>query len=346
VHSDPLPVQWAAKRAVVTLPEHIDAANAGQVREQLLGLINQGATVLVADMTGTVSCDHGGADALVRAYHRASANGTRLRVAVTSPLVRRILAASGLDRLVSMYPSLEAALAARAPQAAGPAQDSSPDGDHPGAAAITPAVLRSLLDALADGIALVTSDGDLALVSQRTEDMFGYPAGELAGQRVEALIPADLRAAHGGYRAGYQQQPVARPMGGRARLVGLRKDGSTFPVQVTLSPVPTATGHLTLAVIRDITAIPPLADLASLARAAAATAGREHRSRDFLDRVVNRLYHVGLSLHDAPGLPHDLATQRIADAVQRLDDLIIEIRDHVFAGHDDPPGTPPPNGSR
>jgi anti-sigma B factor antagonist len=104
VQIDPLPVQWAGKRAVVTLPEHIDAANVGQVREQLLGLINRGASVLVADMTGTVSCDHGGEDALVRAYHRASANGTRLRVAVTTPLVRRILSASGLDRLVFVYP--------------------------------------------------------------------------------------------------------------------------------------------------------------------------------------------------------------------------------------------------
>jgi PAS domain S-box-containing protein len=294
-------------------------------------------------MTGTVSCDHGGADALVRAYHRASGNGTRLRVAVTAPLVRRILAASGLDRLVSIYPSLEAALAAGAPQAAGPAQGGLPDGGPPGAAAITPNVLRSLLDALADGIALVTSGGDIVLVNQRTEEMFGYPGGELAGRRVEALIPADLRAAHGGYRAGYQQEPAPRPMGGRARLVGLRKDGTTFPVQITLSPVPTATGHLTLAVIRDTTVIPPTADLASLARAAAS---QESRSRDFLDRVVNHLYHVGLSLHDAAGLPHDLAAQRIAGAVQRLDDLIKEIRDHVFAGHDHPPGTPPPNGSR
>ena len=109
--TDPFPVQWTEKQAVVTLPEHIDTTTAGQLREQLLGLVNRGATVLVADMTATVSCDHAGADALIRAHHRASVNGAQLRVAVTSPLVRRILDVTGLNRVISTYPSLEAALA-------------------------------------------------------------------------------------------------------------------------------------------------------------------------------------------------------------------------------------------
>ena len=74
--------------------------------------------------------------------------------------------------------------------------------------------------------------------------MFGYGHADLAGRPVESLIPADLRAAHCGHRAGYARVPRARPMGDGARLVGLRKDGTTFPVQVSLSPVPTATGHL------------------------------------------------------------------------------------------------------
>jgi hypothetical protein len=68
VPDGPCPVRWTGKQAVVTLPEHIGVSNSGQIREQLLDLVNRGAAVLIADMTGTVSCDHGGADALLRAY--------------------------------------------------------------------------------------------------------------------------------------------------------------------------------------------------------------------------------------------------------------------------------------
>lgn len=66
-------------------------------------------------MTGTRSCDRGGADALLRVYQRASASGAQVRIAVTSPVVRRVLEAYGLDRLVSICPSGEAAIAARTP---------------------------------------------------------------------------------------------------------------------------------------------------------------------------------------------------------------------------------------
>lgn len=81
-------------------------------------------------------------------------------------------------------------------------------------------------------------------------------SAELIGQPVEFLIPADLRAAHRGHRARYMQAPQSRPMGDGGQLVGLHKDGTTFPVQINLSPVPTATGHFTLTVIRDATRIP------------------------------------------------------------------------------------------
>jgi anti-anti-sigma regulatory factor len=64
---DLYPVEWAGGQAVVTLPEHIGISNAGQVREELLSVINRGATTLIADMTATVSCDHAGADAVIRA---------------------------------------------------------------------------------------------------------------------------------------------------------------------------------------------------------------------------------------------------------------------------------------
>ena len=126
VFKDTYPVQWAGGQAVVTLPEHIDAANVGQIREELLMLINRGAAVLIVDMTATASCGCAGAEALVHACQRAAANGTQLRLVVPAEVVRRVLSGNGIDRLVSVYPSREAAIAARLlvaqPSAPGPPQ--------------------------------------------------------------------------------------------------------------------------------------------------------------------------------------------------------------------------------
>jgi anti-sigma B factor antagonist len=108
------PVQWTGQQAVITLPQHIDTSNAGQIREQLLWIINRGAAVLIADLTGSVSCDYSGAHALARAHHRALASGTELRLAVTADVIRRVLSLDGLDRLVAVYPDLDTAIAAGA----------------------------------------------------------------------------------------------------------------------------------------------------------------------------------------------------------------------------------------
>ena len=108
-------VQWAGQQAVVALPVHMDASNAGQIREELLSVITGGATALIADMTATIWCDHVGADAVVRAFQRAVISGTELRLVVTAEPVSRMLSPSGLDRLVPICPSLEAATAASPP---------------------------------------------------------------------------------------------------------------------------------------------------------------------------------------------------------------------------------------
>jgi anti-anti-sigma factor len=368
VPEDSYPVQWTGVHAVITLPEHIDVSNASQIREQLLSIINRGAAELVADMTATVSCDHAGADAVARAYQRAAAAGTQLRLVVPAPIVRRVLSINGLDRLVPVYPSLEAAAAAAPATVIPPAQTSpataggqtiprrsaqagrlrwqAPPPGAPRTAAITQAVLRNLIDALADGVALADDDGALALANRRLEHMFGYGHGELLGQPVESLIPAELRTSHRSHRADYAQAPRARPMGAGARLVGLRKDGATFPVEVSLSPVPTATGHLTLAVVRDVTQARQGAGLAGLARAAVA-AEQAPDPQELLERVVSSLFDVGLSLQAATGLPHRMAKQGITKALQHLDDTIHEIRDYMFtiSGEQARRHPPPPSGA-
>jgi anti-anti-sigma factor len=326
VLTDVYPVQWTGRQAVIALPEHIDVSNAGQIREELLSVINRGAKALIADLTATVSCDHAGADALVRAYQRAVISGTELRLVVTAQIVRGMLSLNGLDRLVSIYPSLEAATAARAPAAVIPVAATRPEGP---AAAATSAVVWKLVDALADGVALTDGGGMLALANLRLEEMFGYEHAELIGRPVESLVPVELQAIHRGHRAGYAQAPRARPMGAGARLVALRKDGTTFPAEVSLSPVATAAGTFTLAVIRDVTEVRRLADLARAAAAAKVNLGGE-----LLDSITTSLYDVGLSLQATADLPPDAASKCIAEALRRLDDTIREVRDNAFTTRD------------
>jgi anti-anti-sigma factor len=115
---DVYPVEWTGRQAAVALPEHVDVSNADQIREELLSVINRGATALIVDMTATISCDHAGAEAVARAYRRAVVSGTQLRLVLTAHVVRRVLGVNGLDRLIPMYPSLEVAVAAGGPDVA------------------------------------------------------------------------------------------------------------------------------------------------------------------------------------------------------------------------------------
>jgi len=366
---DIYPVQWTDRQAVVTLPEHIDVSNAGQIREELLSVINRGAKALIADMTATISCDHAGADAVVRAHQRAVTSGAELRLVVTAQIVSRVISLSGLDRLVSIYPSLEAATAARAPAAVlalaartaetgatdqAPARRAGrpraqlpparPDGNG---AAITPAVVWKLLDALQDGLAVADGDGAVALANRGLEEMFGYEHAELVGRPVESLIPADLQAAYRGHRASCAQAPGTRPVGAGVRLVGLRKEGTTFPVEISHSPVRTAVGHFALTVIRDVTEAPRFEDLAELARTAV-PAEQAPRGRVLLDTIITSLFHAGLSLQAAMDLPADAARQRITEALVHLDDTIREIRNTAFTAlnHDTASPRAPLNGAR
>jgi len=319
VRDDAFPVEWNGRQAVVTFPGRVGISNVDQLRDRLLAVINRGAAVLIADMTGTMSCDHAGVEAIARACQRAGINGTRVRLAATAPAVRRVLAIEGLDRLVSIYPSVEAAAAAergsewlRGNKAAISAATTR---------SVTPTVLWQLLDALGDGLLLVDHNGKIALVNRRCAEMFGYRREQLTGLPVDALVPSDVRAAHQGFRAG------------RARLVALRNDGATLPVEITLSPVHTASDTFVLAVIRDATVPERRNDLLDLAQGA--VADQPQVTRDLLDRVVNRLFQVGLSLQAASGLPGDVARKRLAEAFEQLDDTIQEIRNYAF-GHPAP----------
>jgi PAS domain S-box-containing protein len=191
-----------------------------------------------------------------------------------------------------------------------------------GAAAVTQGLLWKMIDAFDDGVALADGEGTLVLANRRLEEIFGYPCSELVGYPVERLIPAHLQLAHRRHLAAYAMAPRIRPMGAGARLTGLRKDGTTFPAEISLRPVPTATGRFTLAVVRDITADRRLAGQ------------QEQPIQGLLDRIVTALHQVGVGLQTAVGLPPDTATQRIGEALGTLNDLISEIRDIAFVDLD------------
>ena len=157
------PVRWLdhGRQAIVTLPAHVGLSTSGPVREQLLTLINRGAETLIADMSATVSCDHAGTDTLARVYQRAAASGTELRLVVTAPVIRRVLAVSGLDRLVSIYPALDAALAAH------------------GRAVVLPLVARAARTGAAD-----------AAVRQTAGTVIKLPVAGLPDSQATAITPA------------------------------------------------------------------------------------------------------------------------------------------------------------
>ena len=112
---------------------------------------------------------------------------------------------------------------------------------------------RRLLEMAPDGIIIVNSEGRIVLANTQAQTMFGYAAEELLGQPVEMLVPEHLRPAHVAHRARYDAQPRARPMGISLDLAGRRKDGSLFPVEISLSPMETEEGRLVISVNRDIT---------------------------------------------------------------------------------------------
>jgi len=112
---------------------------------------------------------------------------------------------------------------------------------------------RRLIEGAPVALVIVDRDGTIVLANNHTNEMFGYPAGELVGRPIELLIPQRSRHAHLPYRREYLADPQPRLMGAGRELVALRNDGSEFPVEISLAPMDTDQGTLVSAAILDLT---------------------------------------------------------------------------------------------
>jgi two-component system, NtrC family, sensor kinase len=116
------------------------------------------------------------------------------------------------------------------------------------------AEFRNVLESAPDAIVIIDGQGRIVRLNRQAEAIFGYTREELLGEPVEILVPERFRERHREHRAAYSPQSRPRPMGMGLELYGRRKDGGEFPVDITLSPMESTDGFLTISVIRDITA--------------------------------------------------------------------------------------------
>src|SRR5690606_18795617 len=116
-------------------------------------------------------------------------------------------------------------------------------------------MLDSLFRHATEGIIVVNATGEIAMVNPRALNLFGYESvEELVGKNIEILIPRRFLHTHQGHREGFMKTPAARKMGVGRDLLGVKKDGTEFPVEVSLSPFSTSEGQFVVSFVIDITA--------------------------------------------------------------------------------------------
>jgi PAS domain S-box-containing protein len=112
--------------------------------------------------------------------------------------------------------------------------------------------IRAFLDAAPDAMLITNRSGTIVFVNAQAQSLFGYAPAQLIGRDVDVLLPERFRDGHAGYRHAYFESPRARPMGAGVELYALRRDGTEFPAEISLSPVRTERGLFVASAIRDV----------------------------------------------------------------------------------------------
>jgi PAS domain S-box-containing protein len=203
-------------------------------------------------------------------------------------------------------------------------------------------IMWDVVEAAPDGIVMADLAGKVLLVNQRTEALFGYDRGELLGKSVDLLLPDGMRDAHAAHRAGYAANPHTRSMAAGIELLGRRRDGSEFPVEISLSPVTGPRATAVIATIRDVTdRLTIESENRRIRHQLLVTEDRERIARDLHDTVIQRLFAAGMTLQGAAARVDDTeARARVERAVDELDATIKEIRQAIFALQAPPDGGP------
>ena len=116
-----------------------------------------------------------------------------------------------------------------------------------------PDLARSALDAAPDAMIIIDADGIIRFTNRQVSALFSYEHGDIVGQSIEMLMPQRFRARHVGHRENYVKRVRVRPMGAGLELFGRRRDGTEFPVEISLSPIEDVGRTLVAAAIRDVT---------------------------------------------------------------------------------------------
>jgi PAS domain S-box-containing protein len=114
-------------------------------------------------------------------------------------------------------------------------------------------LVRSVLQSAPDAMIIIDPSGSVLFANRQVTALFGYPIEEVVGQRIEQLMPERFRERHVAHRGNYNESVRLRPMGIGLDLFARRKDGSEFPVEISLSPIREGTEVLVAAAIRDVT---------------------------------------------------------------------------------------------
>jgi PAS domain S-box-containing protein len=117
---------------------------------------------------------------------------------------------------------------------------------------LSSALVRSVLDSLPDAMVIIDDGGHILFANHQVSEMFGHLNAELIGGQIEVLLPERFRQRHVGHRTGYTRNIRVRPMGAGLELFAVRKDGTEFPVEISLSPITLGDAVLVAAAIRDV----------------------------------------------------------------------------------------------
>jgi PAS domain S-box-containing protein len=191
----------------------------------------------------------------------------------------------------------------------------------------------SVLDQAPDAILLCDQAGKIAYANSRATALFGYCVEELIGRPVDFLLPPDRRLDHQHLREAYAEHPVARPMGMGLDLVALRKDGTVFPVEISLGPVEIDGCTQVVAFIRDVTERRNLeAERERLHEQHKVLEERQRIAMDLHDGIMQSVFAIGLRLEliDSDLDPDSQLSRELDGVMDAAHGVVRDIRSYIF----------------